>query len=341
MSHRTKYGRQGPGQSRQHRAATAVSASSASALARLGAVQERAHRGLIAAQNADGGWGAVSAPPSETESTSLALLALSCSSTEKARGSVQNAKAWLLERQRADGSWPHSDAVPVSHWMTSLAVLALARSPEERPAAERGARWLLGQEGRGHSWLTRLLFRLFPEKKPVDLDWDLTGWPWMPDTFSWVEPTSYALLALKSLRAGLSDPRVEPRISEAERMILDRTCAEGGWNYGNSTVLGEELWPYPDTTALALMALQDRPRGDEIQHSLSALERMSEANDSILARSLAILAFQSYGRDVSALRTALVLQLENGDFPLETRAAAFAALALQMDANPLQLSRDA
>ena len=38
-------------------------------------------------------------------------------------------------------------------------------------------------------------------------------------------------------------------------MLLDRRCRDGGWNYGNRRVLGADLPSYPETTALALMAL--------------------------------------------------------------------------------------
>src|SRR5258706_177994 len=80
--------------------------------------------------------------------------------------------------------------------------------------------------------------------------------------FSWVEPTAYALIALKKLRPVQGDGRSDRSIAEAERMLYDRACAEGGWNYGNSTAYGVELPPYLETTALALLALQDR-RDDE------------------------------------------------------------------------------
>jgi hypothetical protein len=298
-------------------------------------------RQLRETQRADGGWSARLDGPSDTESTSLSLFALSFANEVRVELSVNRAKKWLRARQRPDGSWPHSDQVPLSHWMTSLAVLALGRSEEDRTLAESGARWLLQQEGRGHSWLTRLMFRFFPERKPVELDWDLTGWPWLPDTFSWVEPTSYALIALKSLRPELSSRRIRARIEEAQRMIFDRTCEEGGWNYGNSLVLGEQLWPYPDTTALGLIALQDVPRNELMDRSLATLRRMLEENDSVLVQSLAVLALQLFGEDVSERRSALALRLAAAPPPVQTRAVAFAALALDEDARPLEVPRDA
>jgi hypothetical protein len=230
----------------------------------------------------------------------------------------------------------------VSHsdWATSLAVLALSRFLEDKASADAGAQWLLGQEGRGSSWLTKLMFLLFPERKAIQLDPDLIGWAWYPDTFSWIEPTSYSLLALKSRRPDLRGRRARTRIDEAERMILDRECLGGGWNYGNSRVLGEELWPYPDTTALALIALQDSLRLEPLKRSLTALEAMVEDRASVLSLALAVLALQLHDRDVSAVRSRLVGRVEGERFPTDTRSLAFAALALDDGAVPLSVPLD-
>ncbi len=75
--------------------------------------------------------------------------------------------------------------------------------------------------------------------------------------FSWVEPTSWACLALR--RLGQHD---HPRVQEGLRLLLDRAMDEGGINYGNRTVLGKRTDPIPGPTALMLLALQghDHPR---------------------------------------------------------------------------------
>lgn len=300
---------------------------------------------LLERQGPDGGWGAGRDLPADTESTALALLALSFATRgpqPEVGRKVALARAWLRDLQRTDGAWPHSDAVPIASWMTALASISLARFPEDLSAAEAGARWLLEQEGRRFSWFAKLMIRIFPERKAVELDPDLTGWPWLPDTFSWIEPTSYALIALKTLRPRISGRRTRARIDEAERMIFDRACADGGWNYGNSLVLGEELWAYPDTTALALIALQDVTAPEEqekIGRALSALDGMVRSNDSLLVRSLAVLALQLYGQDTAGLRAEVAGRMLD-DAPEETRVAAFAALALVRDSMPLQVPWD-
>ena len=71
----------------------------------------------------------------------------------------------------------------------------------------------------------------------------LLGWPWIDGTFSWVEPTSWCLLALKKAGQLPSRTGAAARIAEADRMLADRCCVSGGWNYGNSNVLGKELSP--------------------------------------------------------------------------------------------------
>ena len=90
----------------------------------------------------------------------------------------------------------------------------------------------------------------------------LQGWSWIAGTFSWVEPTAWALLALRK-RAAAGQRIDSRRLSEAEALLVDRCCEHGGWNYGNANMLGKELRPYVPTTAMALLALQktEQPAG--------------------------------------------------------------------------------
>ncbi len=287
---------------------------------------------LRAVQNADGGWGPYAGGESRTEPTALATLGLALA------GEADPASAglaWLRTRQSAAGWWASGDGLPGGSWTTSLAVLALSHFAEAREGAARGAAWLLDQEGAGSPWWVRLIFRLFPERRSVELDPDLTGWSWTEGTFSWIEPTAYALMALGRMRASLPARRVAERIELGERMILDRECAGGGWNYGNSRVLGEELWPYPDTTALALIALRNRPDSPEVERGLAALDRMLGENRSILSLGLAGLAFRAHGRRIAALGEEVGTGLLTAPGQLETRAVAWAALALADGADPL------
>lgn len=291
---------------------------------------------LLGSQNADGGWGANSSGgPSATEPTSLAVMALRGSDDPEATRSADRGLVWLRERQHSDGSWPVSDQVPMGSWTTSLAALALADSPIDRSRAGAGGRWLLEQEGRPVPWMSRLFFFLFPRYDVIDLDLELKGWSWFENTLGWVEPTAYALIALKTLRADLPESQTRSRIEEGERLLVDRVCEGGGWNYGNSRVYDEELWPYPDTTALALLALQDRPDLPEVRSSLDALDRMVARNGSLLAISLALLCGRVYGRPVERLSRRIVERLEPESPWIDVRALALAGLALREGSVPL------
>jgi hypothetical protein len=309
--------------------------------AALSAIADR----LLGAQNPDGGWPARAGGPSNTEATSLALLA--CGALPDGAGSAASERGldWLERRQRDDGSFALTGDLPGSSWTTSLAVLALAGEAERRPAARhrarRGADWLLEEEGREPSWWVRLLRGAFPRERGRGLDPYLTGWPWTSGAFSWVEPTAYALIALKRLRPELEPERAAARIEEAEHMIYDRMCGGGGWNYGNSRVLGEDLWPYADSTAIALISLQDRRSHAANQQSVSALRRMLERNDSGLALGWSLLCLQLYGEQTSDLVVRLERSFEARGFLGETRALAVATLALAEGADRLRVGERA
>jgi hypothetical protein len=285
---------------------------------------------LQARRNHDGGYGPYPGVPSTTESTAWAALGLASSDGEAVRSAV----AWLLEHQLPSGAWPHSEQDSGASWMTSAALLALAGEPSATEAVRHGATWLLRQRGRASPLLTRLFYRFWPERVQVRLDIELRAWPWTGRAFSWCEPTSMAMLALDGLDRRLVPGTVEFRLREGERLLLDRVCAGGGWNYGNSWVLGEELWPYPDTTALALLALLRRRGHPTVTESLAALERMLEAHDSSLALALGVLSLEPYGVDVTEYRDRL-RSLWSAD-PVETtsRAIALSVLALEGTPNP-------
>jgi hypothetical protein len=204
---------------------------------------------LLKAQNPDGGWGVERGRRSNTEATSFSILGLGGLGEESVAESIDRGMDWLIKRQNGNGSWPLTSQLQET--------LSLAASETHRERAVRGAKWLLRQEGRDLGWVASLIYRLAPEKLSVQLNPDLKGWSWTSGTFSWVEPTSYALIAIKKLKPHLQGTDAEERIHQGELMIYDRICEGGGWNHGNAKVLGVNLWPYPDMTALALIALQD------------------------------------------------------------------------------------
>ena len=283
---------------------------------------------LVAGQNPDGGWGAQMGRVSSTEITALATLALGRLEAPDARASAARGLGWLVARQHDDGGWPVSTRVNETSWATALAVLALDALGREPAAAVRGARWLLRRMPRTLGATISLLYRLAPGALAVRLNPDLKGWAWTAEATSFVEPTSYALLALKRLRRHLPGVAVAERIDEAERMIYDRMCRDGGWNYGNSTVLEADLWPYADVTALALLALAEHRHREANQRSLAALHAMLDRVDSGLALAWATLCFSAYGEDVAPWRRRLAGRYTHTGFLGETKAVAIAQLAL-------------
>ena len=113
------------------------------------------------------------------------------------------------------------------------------------------------------------------EPSPVQRqDNRLQGWSWIDGTFSWAEPTAWAVFGLKKCRAlGIVPKGASTRIRDGESLLQDRVCAGGGWNYGNSNVFNKNLPAYIPTTAVALLALQDRQDEAFVRDSLTYLEK--------------------------------------------------------------------
>ena len=288
---------------------------------------------LLDAQNPDGGWGAVKGKRSNTESTSFALMALKSLEREAFVGPMTAGLSWLLQHQKDDGSWPLSDASKQSSWTTPIAVLTLLSFQDQRDHALRAAKWILTQEGRKPSWVASVLVWLSLVKKRGELDPYLSGWSWTAGAFSWVEPTSYSVMALKKLKQSLVGTNCGERIRQGEMLIYDRMCENGGWNYGNSRVLGEALWPYPDVTAIALVALQDRATSEANQRSLRALDAMLREAGSGIALGWGILCLTLYQQDVGEWKRILVKNFEKTRFLGETKSVALALLSLGNGAN--------
>src|SRR5262245_65605244 len=139
---------------------------------------------LARSQNGDGGWGAFAARQSNTEATSLALLAML--STAADATIADRARKWLITRQLADGSWPLNDSAKEPSWSTALAILALSSGPDDRERVTKAGGWLLEQAGGKPGLLAKLVLFIRGQKRVVRLNQDLIGWPWTLGNFSWV-----------------------------------------------------------------------------------------------------------------------------------------------------------
>ncbi|MGN6733676.1 MAG: hypothetical protein ACTHMB_17175 [Candidatus Binatia bacterium] len=282
---------------------------------------------LNQSQNSDGGWGAIAGKQSNTESTALGLLALRSLEESRENPAVRKAEQWLTNSQNSDGTWAYGAGAKTPSWSTALAVMALSDSTVEMERLVKAGNWILAQEGSKPGILAKLILALSFQKKAVHLNDDLIGWSWTAGSFSWVEPTSYCLLALKKMKARLSAEAVKERVDQAELMIYDRMCEGGGWNYGNAAVYGDPLWPYPDITALALIALQDHRERNENQLSLKVLAKTAETTDSGLAIGWSSICLSLYGHDNSELRKRLEQKFVKTKFLGETKPIALSILA--------------
>ena len=220
-------------------------------------------------RHADGGFGPRAGEASELEPTALAAMALA----------DPDAKAWLAAVQRENGSFAVNVGPYVNDSTTGLCALALGPGP--------------GRE-RALDYLEEARARRVDSSAAIPIDPSAIGWGWTRGSASWVEPTARALWALRVARPS-SD-----RIDDAVGLLRDRACVEGGWNYGNREVLGEELTPFAQTTAIALVGLrlldpELEGRGLDV---LGRLWRVESAGGLSLATALA--AFRIHGASSEA-----------------------------------------
>jgi len=228
----------------------------------------------------DGGFSNTRGGGFQVDSTAWAILALSAANADP--DLADRARTSLAGRQRTDGRVCISPDHPEAFWPTPLAALAWRGSPAHREAQSRAARFLLDTAGR--HWRKRA-------DSPLTHDTSIRGWPWIADTHSMVEPTSLALIALRASGFGRHE-----RSREGVRMLADRRLPGGGWNYGNTMVYGQELYPQVLDTGLALTALAgDVPR-EEVRSSLEYLETSIRALRTPLSLGWGLLGLSAWGR---------------------------------------------
>ena len=272
---------------------------------------------LLEARNADGGFGYLAGQPSATEPTALASIALGRLQDDASQEASARARQWLEANQLASGAWPARPPDSEESWPGSLALIALATNDRRSEARRRGLQRLLKMTGR----------QVEVNQTIHPIDGTLRGWPWVPGTFSWVEPTAYVLIALKKLRTE-AGPEAAARITEAEAMLFDRTVERGGWNYGNTQVYGKSYEPYAETTAVALIALQDHPKRTDIQRGLDVLRRaVTQGPSSGLQVSWAILCLATFDLSTEGLGERLAVTYERSAFFGRVPTLAVALLA--------------
>jgi hypothetical protein len=212
---------------------------------------------------------------------------------------LDSARLWLAEQKNEDGSWGYVSGNAGAGEPTLLAVASGQDAPLD---------WLRAVD-LGWSNLTvptclsatercddlvdsarALIVSRRGEVVQAALDFDPTipAWPWFEGTSPWVEPTAYAVLSLRHM--GMHNHQ---RCLDGIRMLLDRQCDDGGWNYGNPAILGARLesdlattgrvvlaLPTSDATARALVRLRDTLDWQSTEHlSLAALAHVAHDED--------------------------------------------------------------
>jgi len=250
-----------------------------------------------------GGWTALSSSrQTSLEATCLAMLALGLDGID----AQARTHEFLLREQNPNGSWPafHGDDRDGA-WLTSFVLIVLRDVPAAIPARLAGIRWLTACQGKESSWFWKWKFRT--ADRHVRFDPEKSGWPWVPDTCSWVVPTAFAILALSPLRCSCASLKeIGTRVDRGIAMLVDRACPGGGWNAGNGIVYGAALAPHPDDTAIALLALCSQTDDPIVETSLEWLEKTASTLTAPWSLSWAILALAAYGREVRALISSLV-----------------------------------
>jgi uncharacterized protein (DUF362 family) len=242
---------------------------------------------LAAQAHDDGGWGYRAGQTAHLEPTCLALLALS-RNRERHQAAIDHGLGFLDKCGGTDGGYRLAAGRPEALWPTSLVLFVQATLgvPQER-IAKTAARVLA----------LRGFIKEIPaeELATVDIDVKLVGWPWAEGTFSWVEPTAWACLALR--RAGYGN---HSRVADGEKLLLDRAFDEGGINYGNRKIFGRMTEPVIGPTAIMLLALQGKAE-PRVTAAATYLQRETADLNDVENLAWAKLALALY-RDAESLR---------------------------------------
>jgi len=222
-----------------------------------------------------------------TDATAWAIIALSACAFDPEI--ISRARSRLAAGQLADGRVCISPHHPAVYWPTPLAILAWSQSPPHQDSLARAVDFLLEHSG----------MSLQEQALSADAsDPTLRGWPWVADTYSWVDPTALGMIALKV--TGHSN---HPRLAEATRLLLNRKLPHGGWNYGNTIVFHKELRPMPENTGMALAALQSLTVRSNLELSLDYLKVAVRNLRTPIALSWGILGLGAWGERPLAATT--------------------------------------
>jgi len=283
---------------------------------------------LLGAQNSDGGWGFYAQSESRVESTCWALRALENACIPVSMECLHGAREYLLKEQLADGSWPAAPHERTGGWVTSLVCSLWSQQKERENSVRAGLQWLCEDFPRDSRLWRRLLRRVVLSPGVFEQDESLLGWGWTPGTSSWVEPTSFALMALHDCPSGWLPPGSSRRCELAKRLLYDRTCPQGAWNCGNPKVYGVEGEPLVLPTAWALLALRNQPAHEKKSKSLVWLRNTFGSIQGSASMAIAGITLEAYGVCLPELGLQLEKLLDARDFLRATVTVSWVSLAL-------------
>ena len=257
--------------------------------------QLQRHVELLAAETM---WTYRGAKQSNSEPAAWAALALSqWDAVEAARKPA----LWLAGLQQTDGSVGISAAEREPRWPTALAILAWstvdgwAEVPQFRDHIDNAVAWALANHGKPA-----------PKSPEVGHDTTLLGWSWAADTHSWLEPTAMFVLALKAVGKGQ-----HPRCREGVLLLHDRLLPDGGANYGNTFVFGQELVPHVQPTGLAMLALAGEEDADgRIAKSVDYLTKKATGELATDSLSYALMGLAAHNRSPTEAPTWIERRLD-------------------------------
>lgn len=206
---------------------------------------------------------------------------------------------WLAKLQSDEGSVSVSEAEKTPRWPTALA-LSVWANWEELTGDDRfhqnvklAQSWSLGHHGETQ-----------PRRDGIGHDTSLRGWAWALGTHAWLEPTSMYVMGLH--HSGLG---THGATAEAVRLILDRQLPRGGFNYGNTFVLGQQLLSHVQPTGIALSALAVAgvPKS-KVRRSIRYLEQQWLQVRSTASLSYAAMGLSAFGQTPEDLEERLELQ---------------------------------
>jgi hypothetical protein len=247
---------------------------------------------------------------------------------------IEQTAPFLIQNQNTDGGWPTTPG-ELSNWTTSPTLLALRYVKSAHPALNltgldaaigNGIQWLMERRTDPQVPILRLLLLYLYGKG--GLDGTGKGWAWTGNLYHWVEPTVYALMALK-FPAPVDSDLVRQSIKNGNKYLLTHTCKDGGWNHGQFFCLGENLPGYILTTSESLIALLDDADHKKVKRAVEFLSSFKYEPYSAWSLAWSIIALSTYKQDYSRnLDMLLGLQHNNGSFGSNYLATAFSIIAL-------------